>query len=117
ATADGVARWNGSAWSALGSNGAGDGAFNNGIFALAISGGDLYVGGSFSDVAGIAEADDVARWNGNAWSPLGSNGAGDGALNNGVYALVVLGSDLYAGGDFNNAAGIVEADKVARWTL
>ncbi len=113
--ADYIARWNGSAWSALGSNGAGNGALNNAVWALAVSGSDLYVGGDFTNAAGIAEADYVARWNGSAWSALGSNGPGNGALNNGVRALAVSGSDLYVGGEFTNAAGIAEADYVARW--
>ncbi len=115
AEADYVARWNGSAWSALGSNGAGDGALNGSVNALAVSGSDLYVGGGFANAAGIAEADYVARWNGSAWSALGSNGAGNGALNDSVHALAVSGSDLYVGGEFSNAAGIAEADYVARW--
>ena len=115
-TADHIARWSGGAWSALGSNGHGDGALNNHyVFALAVSGPILYVGGDFTDAAGIATADHVARWNGSAWSALGSNGSGNGAINNTVYALAVSGSDLYAGGYFTDAAGILTADFVARW--
>ena len=52
------------------------------------------------------EADYIAKWNGSAWSALGSNGSGDGALNTDVDALAVSGSDLYVGGDFTDAAGI-----------
>lgn len=36
-------------WSALGSNGGGDGALNNVITALAVNGSDLYVGGQFTE--------------------------------------------------------------------
>jgi hypothetical protein len=113
--ADRVVRWNGSAWSALGSNGSGDGAINHQVWALAVSGSDLYVGGDFADAAGIAAADYIARWNGSAWSALGSNGSGNGALNTEVDALAVSGSDLYVGGDFADAAGIAAADYLARW--
>jgi hypothetical protein len=122
-TADGVARWNGSNWSALGSNGAGDGALNGNyvyaalVFALAVSGSDLYVGGVFTDAAGIATVDRIARWDGSNWSALGSNGAGDGALNDMVFALAISCSDLYVGGWFTNAAGIATADRVAAWGL
>jgi hypothetical protein len=116
-TADFIARWNGNAWSGLGSNGSGDGALNAYVLALAVSGSELYVGGRFSDVAGTAEADFIARWNGSVWSALGSNGFGDGALNNDVNALAVTGSNLYAGGGFLNAAGIPEADHTAKWAL
>ena len=117
AEADYIAKWNGSAWSALGSNGSGDGALNGRSTPSRSPAADLYVGGSFTDAAGIATADYIAKWNGSAWSALGSNGSGDGALNNGVNALAVSGSDLYVGGDFTNAAGIATADYVAKWAL
>jgi hypothetical protein len=115
--ADHVAKWNGSAWSALGSNGAGNGALAGEVHALAVSGGDLYVGGLFFNAAGIAEADAVAKWNGSAWSALGSDGAGEGALNDWVLALAISGNDLFVGGFFQNAAGIATADYVAKWEL
>ncbi len=117
AAADYVARWDGVTWSALGSNGAGNGALSGGseVYALAVSGTDLYVGGWFQNATGIAAADFVARWDGAAWRALGSNGAGDGALNDWVRALAVSGTDLYTGGILTNAGGVAEADYVARW--
>jgi hypothetical protein len=78
---------------------------------------DLYVGGDFINAAARAKADYIARWNGGAWSALGSNGSGNGALNNRVSALTVSGTDLYVGGPFANAAGIATADRIARWAL
>ena len=113
--ADYVARWNGMAWSALGSNGAGNGALNSTVYALALSGTNLYVGGGFTDAANIPTADHLARWSGTAWSALGSDGAGNGALTSSVQALAVTGSNVYAGGTFLNAANIATADLVARW--
>jgi len=114
-TADYIARWNGSAWSALGSNGA-NGALNAPVRALAVSAsGDLLVGGEFGDVGGDPTGDHIAKWDGSTWSALGSNGAGDGALNWSVEALAVSGSDLYVGGAFDNAAGVATADFVAKW--
>jgi hypothetical protein len=113
--ADRVARWSGGGWSALGSNGAGVAALNSTVYALAVSGSDVYVGGAFTDGGGIATADNLARWNGIAWSALGSNGSGNGALSTWVYALAVSGTDLYAAGVFLNAAGIPTADYVAKW--
>ncbi len=91
-----------------------NGALTGGVTALAVSGGDVYVGGWFQDAAGIAEADSVARWNGNAWSALGGGG-GTGALTGQVFALAVSGGDVYMGGFFTDAGGIPEADYVARW--
>lgn len=113
--ADYVARWDGSNWFALGSNGVGAGAITSSVFALAVSRGDLYVGGQFVNAKGIAEADRVARWDGSDWFALGSTSPGVGAITSPVYALAVSGSDLFVGGGFNNAQGINEADNVARW--
>jgi hypothetical protein len=46
-------------------------------------------------------ANRIARWNGSAWSALGSG------VNSNVYALAMSGSDLYAGGGFTTAGGKV----------
>jgi hypothetical protein len=96
-------------WSALGSNG-GE-LYPGQVNAIAVSGSDLYVGGTFTNAAGIATADYIAKWSGSAWSALGSNGAGDGAINLYTYglkvdAIAVSGTDVYVGGTFNNVAGI-----------
>ena len=45
------------------------------VSAVAVSGTTVYIGGGFTNVAGIATADYVAKWNGSTWSALGSNGA------------------------------------------
>ncbi len=115
AEADYVARWDGHSWAALGSDGAGNGALKHGVAVLAPAGNTLLVGGYFEDAAGIQEADYLARWNGSAWSALGSDGASDGALNSAVRGLAEVGSDLYVGGQFTDAAGFPQADYLARW--
>ncbi|MEX1071893.1 MAG: sortase [Anaerolineales bacterium] len=122
--ADRIAEWDGSNWSALGSNGAADGSLTSGqVNALAVIGTDVYVGGTFTNVndngTALAAADRLARWDGSNWSALGSNGAGDGSLNNSALALAVLGGDLYVGGSFtntNNNGGVLTAgDRMASW--
>jgi len=76
------------------------------VHALAVSGTDLYVGGSFIQ-AGSSDANfNIAKWNGSSWSPLGSGMAG-GDNSPWVLALAVSGSDLYAGGGFTTAGGKV----------
>src|SRR6266496_2923142 len=67
--------------------------------------GTCYVGGTFTSAGGSA-AMNIAKWNGSAWSALGS-GLGGGSGNYlFVYALAVSGSDLYAG-SFTTAGGKV----------
>lgn len=107
---NGIAKWNGSAWSSLGT-GATNGV-NGNVSAVAIAGnGDVYVGGQFTQAGGIA-ANNVARWNGTAWSNLG---AGTGGTDNSVRALAVApNGDVYAGGYFTHAGGLL-ASRVARW--
>ncbi|MGB3220234.1 MAG: hypothetical protein WBD79_22790, partial [Anaerolineae bacterium] len=117
--ADYVAKWNGSAWSALGTGSAGNGSINGVVSAIAISGTDVYVGGNFYNVnnnaTSLPEADYVAKWDGTNWSSLGSNGAGDGSLNSGVFAIVVSGTDVYVGGGFSNGGSAPAADYIGKW--
>ncbi|MCS6889269.1 MAG: hypothetical protein NZQ09_13765 [Chloroflexus sp.] len=113
--ADYVAVWDGQRWAALGDNGQGDGALTNSVISLAVAGDNLYVGGLFSDAAGIAAADSIAVWDGQRWAALGDNGQGDGALNHVVSAIAVDGDKVYVGGWFTDAAGIANADYLAVW--
>ena len=76
---------------------------------ICVSGSDVYVGGSFTDAGGNADADYVARWNGTSWNVLGTG------LNSYVTAIAVSGSDVYVGGSFTDAGGNANADRIARW--
>ncbi len=106
----------GNEWLGYGSNGNGNGALNGAVLAILVSDISVRVAGTFTNAAGIATADYVARWDGNSWHGLGSNGAGDGALNGPVRALAGYQHLLYVGGDFTDAAGIPQADYLAVWT-
>ena len=77
------------------------------MYALAVSGSDVYAGGDFTTAGGVA-ATNIAKWNGSSWSALGSG------MNHTVRALAVLGTDLYAGGSFTTAGG-AGASCVAKW--
>ncbi|MEM1094202.1 MAG: hypothetical protein AAGJ10_06325 [Bacteroidota bacterium] len=79
------------------------------MFAITISGSDVYVGGLFTDAGGNANADRIARWDGSQWHPLGSG------LNDAVHDIALNGSDVYVGGRFTDAGGNANADRIARW--
>jgi hypothetical protein len=90
-----VARWDGTAWQTVsfGLNGA--------VNALALSGTNLYVGGSFTARCTVAACttptagyNRIARWDGTNWNMLvfGLNGT--------VNALAVNGTNIYVGGAF-----------------
>src|SRR6185503_17875406 len=87
---------------------------NSNVYALAVSGSNLYAGGYFT-TAGASPAKYIAKWDGSNWTPLGSGMQGGNAQFPGsVLALAVVGSDLYAGGSFTNAGGIL-ASNIAKW--
>lgn len=87
------------------------------IHAMAVFNNELYIGGSFLNVNGIAAADYLARWNGTTWSSVVAG------LNNPVYSLTVFDDDgpgpiqpaLYVGGSFT-APGSPAANRVGRWS-
>ncbi len=115
--ADKVAAFAGGQWSALGSGPACVcGAINDFVRSLTAVGTDVYVGTDAKDVAGIAQADNVARWNGSGWSALGSNAAGTSGwfpTTSYIYALTGFGSKVFAAGSFTDAGGDPTADHVA----
>lgn len=76
---------------------------NNEVYAIAISGSDVYVGGLFTTAGGVA-ANHIAKWDGlgGQWSPLGSGMYG---TDPGVAAIGISGSDVYVGGEFTTAGG------------
>jgi hypothetical protein len=105
-----IAKWNGSAWSAL------DGGVSARVRGATILNSDLYVGGDFTMAtnAGVATAAyRTARWNGSTWSALGAG------VDNFVYTLTASGGDLYVGGEFiratNGGGTAVVVNRVAKW--
>jgi hypothetical protein len=96
-----VARWDGTAWSALGSG------MNDTVMVLLADGENLYAGGYFTVVGGGVSANRIAAWDGSSWSALGTG------MNNAVFALAEDGGLLFAGGAFTAAGG--SADHIASW--
>ncbi|WP_422769730.1 hypothetical protein ACN28C_23735 [Plantactinospora sp. WMMC1484] len=96
-----IARWDGSAWSTLGTG------FNGDVLALTVFDGALVATGGFTQAGGTA-AGYVAEWSGAAWRALGTGLDAEGR------ALTVLGAALVVGGTFTEAGGAA-ANYVARW--
>src|SRR5437762_13624901 len=90
-----LARWDGSAWSQVGGGVAGEASIFTGVpvSTLQFLGDELDVGGHFTTVGDNVPALNVARWDGNAWSALGS-GLKAAANSAPVNALAFLGTDL-----------------------
>ncbi len=113
-----MAKWNGTAWSALGGNAANTNGWlpaSTFVNAIATSGSNVFVTGSFQNADGHPTADMVAGFNGFSWAPMGSNGAGNGPLAGPGNAIAVFGGQVVVGGNFIGAGGDSRADYVARY--
>lgn len=113
-----VALWNGSRWSALGEGFVADRDRTYGprvaaVQGLAIHQGELYATGWF-DRSGEVGVNNLARWDGAVWQPIG------GGVGNPMYsadeghALASFDGSLYVTGDFE-VAGDVAAHQFTRW--
>jgi hypothetical protein len=110
-----VARFNTqtNTWSTLGT-GSSNGVSGGSVYALAVVGNEVVVGGDFNSAGGVS-ANSVARFNTltNTWSSLGT-GSSNGVSGGGVSALAVVGNEVVVGGTFTQAGG-VSANNVARF--
>ncbi len=111
-TTNGIAKWDGSSWSALG---AGVGVlggeaviwfetFDDGI------GDALYVGGEFTSMNG-QPATGLAKWDGSAWTNFTDLADVDRQV---VWGMTTLGDSLYVSGQFDSADNITVGN-IARW--
>jgi hypothetical protein len=71
--------------------------------------GELIVAGSFASAGGVT-VNNIARWNGASWQPLGSPAG----TSSPVFALAVYNNELIACGNFTSAGG-APASRIARW--
>jgi trimeric autotransporter adhesin len=77
------------------------------VLALAVSGSNVYAGGSVARDGSLA-----AKWNGSSWSALGPFTGGLKFPT--VSALAASGNDLYVGGEISSAGGTPVAS-IAKW--
>jgi hypothetical protein len=109
-----IAEWDGASWRPLGEGVTGEDTWDNGtIYTIAIGNGAVYVGGDFT-MAGGQPAANIARWIGGAWQPLGEGLTGEFDPFRPVEAILIDGTDVYAGGDFDFAGG-QEIPRLAMW--
>lgn len=98
-----IARWDGARWNALHTG------LEGPVFAIAILGADVYVGGDFAGSAG-SPLGNVARWNGTDWLPLGLGASAP------VLSLAAAGTSVFAGGSFDTMVGASpDTARIARW--
>lgn len=102
-----IARWNDTAWKAVG--GGVTGGFIPEVLCMAVYNGELFIGGDFT-IAGSTNANNIARWNGVKWDSVGS-GFNDRALNMVVDTISNL---LYVSGYFTKA-GDSAVNYIAKW--
>ncbi len=113
-----IARWDGSAWTTWGGAGTGGEAASNGLpFVEKVDrdpiSGEVFICGHFSTVGGLS-ARKIARWNGTAWSALGT-GLSFVSLGGVAWHMQLLGNGrLYVGGAFFRAGG-APASGIAYW--
>jgi hypothetical protein len=108
-----VAQWTGTQWQDVGGT-TPDPGFRGGFSALSImNNGDIILVGNFNNVAGVP-ANDLARWNGNAWSPFGTGIGGSTGVPNVIAVLPLSATELVVAGSFNQADGST-ANNIAGW--
>jgi trimeric autotransporter adhesin len=109
-----IAKWDGSQWSSLNSTMFGP-ADETSVHSIAFIGNDLYAGGSYS-ISGPPypyDLQNIAKWNGTAWSEVGIGFQGYDWYTT-VYTLAVKGTTLYAGGYFSRS-GINYLHNIAKF--
>jgi trimeric autotransporter adhesin len=104
---NGVARWDGTAWHALGTGVEGV------VTAIVASGADLFVAGTFFR-AGAVPARGIARWDGTAWHALTDNGV-TANIQGTISSLAVIGDNLYVGGSYSITTAAGTLQHIARW--
>src|SRR5690606_14549875 len=105
AAVSGIAKYDGSGWSAVGDGGLAGGEHDGRVNTLGVyddgTGEKLYVGGSF-DTAGGVLALNIATWDGTDWAAVPAGGIEGGLASvMAVYDDGVNGPGLYIGGSFD----------------
>lgn len=100
-----VARWDGATWTTIAATQQSSSGNTVGTVAC-LPNGDIVVGGGFAFIGGVP-ATNVARWNGTAWSAMGTGSQGA------VYSVAALANgDVVATGGYPNPGSV---SSIGRW--
>lgn len=80
---------------------------NDSVLCFTYFGGNLYVGGNFTQAGGVP-CNHLARWDGTSWQAVGQG------FNESVHTLAVYNNELYAGGDFT-LSGTETVSHLGKW--
>lgn len=100
-----IAKWNGTAWSDVGGS-----PISGYINSMWVSGTNLIIGGEF-----LSPGNNIAQWNGSSWTTLGSGITNGGAISPNVSAVAGYNSNIYAGGNFDEAGSGNTVNRIAKW--
>ncbi|MBF0545357.1 MAG: carboxypeptidase regulatory-like domain-containing protein [Candidatus Riflebacteria bacterium] len=129
-TVNSIAKWDGHTWYSLNSGVMKTDQGFGTVYALAIDkSGVLYVGGDFDETGDYTQyTKNIAKWDGSSWNSLVDSGSSPVVyhdLDSTVYSLVFDNAgNLFAGGNFNQANGIVDSpysntpttlNKIGKW--
>lgn len=107
-TAYHVARWNGSSWEQMGA-GLGASIYSTALALLIDTDGSLVAGGAFDKRGdGTGDFNNIARWNGSSWQPIGEGFTGK------VADLIIYDGQLVATGSFQKSGDVI-TNSIAAW--
>ena len=110
---DKLAKWTGSSWTSIGNTGDISDKVRSIVFDQ--NGEGPYIGGNFTDVAGIIGLDHIAKWTGSSWTSIGNTGD----IGDNIRSIVFdqNGDGPYIGGSFTDVSGITDLDRLAKYNL
>ncbi|HXH26216.1 MAG TPA: hypothetical protein VNI78_13270 [Vicinamibacterales bacterium] len=112
-----IAAWDGKVWSTVGSPAAEGKAIARTRVIDHGSGPALYAVGDFQTIGAVA-ANDIARWDGKAWSPVGDGiSVPDSLLLDAVYFENAVDSGLFGGGTVAGFSGTASVGAVRYWCV
>ncbi|OFX76837.1 MAG: hypothetical protein A2X12_11740 [Bacteroidetes bacterium GWE2_29_8] len=100
-----IAKFNGTTWEPIIYNG--KNGVNARVNSIVGGNGNVYAAGIFTEAGGVV-ANNVAKWNGTAWSNLGDGTSGE------IKGMDYYNGNLYVTGFFSNAGGVM-VKNVAKW--